>query len=303
MLFRLPLLLSLGVSCAAAQSLEDVLTGNPDLTSLVNALEEFPALLDELNSAQNITVLAPNNAAFAALAATPAGQAAASDPSLLEAVLEYHVINGTYLACDIPATGAFVPTLLTNTSYTNVTGGQRVEGVNQNGNVTFFSGGKAQSNVTQADITFNGGVVHIIDSVLTIPANITATAEAAGLTALANALIQTNLLETVNILPDITVFAPTNAAFAAINGTVASLTNTQLARVLEYHVINGTVGYSTLLTNGETISTLDNGLDVTITLPGNGSVKVNQANVVIPDVLVANGVVHVIDSVLIPICS
>ncbi|KAL9078120.1 MAG: hypothetical protein Q9157_002947 [Trypethelium eluteriae] len=295
MLFRLPLILSLGVSCAGAQSLEDVLTSNSQLTSLVNALEEFPDLLEELNSAQNITVLAPDNAAFAALASTPAGQAAASDPSLLEAVLEYHVISGTYLASDIPATGAFVPTLLTNASYTNVTGGQRVEGINTDGSVTFFSGGKAESDVSQADITFDGGVVHIIDSVLTIPANITATAQAAGLTTLANALIQTNLLETVNVLPDLTVFAPTNAAFAAINSTVGNLTNTQLAGVLEYHVINGTVGYSTLLTNGETISTLDNGLNVTITLPGSGAVKVNQANVVIPDVLVANGVVHVID--------
>ena len=130
---------------------------------------------------------------------------------------------------------------------------------------------------------------------LTVPANITATAQAAGLTSLANALIQVNLLDTVNILPDITVFAPTNAAFAAINSTIAGLCNDQLAAILEYHVINGTVGYSTLLTNGETIPTLDDGANVTITL-GNNSVKVNNANVVIPDVLVANGVVHVIDA-------
>ncbi|KAI9694785.1 MAG: hypothetical protein M1822_000401 [Bathelium mastoideum] len=295
MLFKSSLLLSLGASCTAAQSLASVLTGNPDLSSLTSALEEFPDLLSALNSTSNITVLAPNNAAFAALASTPAGQAAQSDAGLLEAILEYHVVSGVYPASSIPSTGAFVPTLLTNTSYTNVTGGQRVEGISSNGGVTFISGGKATSNVTQADITFDGGIVHIINSVLTVPANITATAEAAGLTSLANALIKVNLLETVNDLADVTVFAPTNAAFAAINSTVATLTDAQLASILEYHVISGTVGYSTLLTNGELIPTLDNGANVTITL-GNGTVKVNQANVVIPDVLVANGVVHVIDA-------
>ena len=148
---------------------------------------------------------------------------------------------------------------------------------------------------SKQDITFDGGIVHVINSVLTVPANITVTATTAGLTSLANALIKVNLLDTVNTLPDITVFAPTNAAFAAINSTVAGLSNAQLASILEYHVISGTVGYSTLLTNGETIPTLDDGANVTITL-GNGTVKVNNANVVIPDVLVANGVVHVIDA-------
>ena len=150
MLFKYSLFLSLGASCTAAQSLVSVLSGNPDLSNLTSALQEFPDLLSALNSASNITVLAPNNAAFQALAATSAGKAAESDAGLLEAILEYHVINGTYPAASISSTGAFVPTLLTNTSYTNVTGGQRVEGISSSSGVTFISGGKATSNVTQA---------------------------------------------------------------------------------------------------------------------------------------------------------
>ena len=126
-----------------------------------------------------------------------------------------------------------------------------------------------------------------------MPANITSTAQANGLTSLASALTQANLLNTVNALPDVTVFAPTNQAFAAINSTIAKLSMSQLASILEYHVVNGTVGYSTTLTNGQMIPTL-NGATVQITLSG-GSVKVNQATVTIADVLVANGVVHVID--------
>ncbi|KAL9086086.1 MAG: hypothetical protein Q9165_007298 [Trypethelium subeluteriae] len=288
----------LSASSVGAQSLTSVLQGNSDLSTLTSTLQKFPSLLQALGSASNITVLAPTNEAFNALFSTPTGAAAQNDVGLLQAVLQYHVINGTYPASSIPSTGAFVPTLLTNSSYTNVTGGQRVEGISQNGGVTFFSGGKATSNVTQADVKFDGGIVHIINSVLTVPANITSTAQAAGLTTLATALTQTNLLNTVNVLPDITVFAPTNQAFAAINSTIASLSTQQLASILEYHVINGTVGYSTTLTNGETIPTL-NGATVKITL-ANGGVKVNQATVTIADVLVANGVVHVIDSVLQP---
>lgn len=143
------------------------------------------------------------------------------------------------------------------------------------------------------DVKFDGGIIHIINSVLTVPANITSTAQANGLTTLATALTQTNLLDTVNVLPDITVFAPTNQAFAAINSTIASLSPSQLSSILTYHVVNGTVAYSTTLQNGETIPTL-NGATVKITLV-NGGVKVNQATVTIADVLVANGVVHVID--------
>ncbi|KAI9654823.1 MAG: hypothetical protein M1821_005817 [Bathelium mastoideum] len=285
-------------SCVGAQSLTSVLQGNSDLSTLTSTLQKFPSLVQTLGGAKNITILAPSNEAFNALFATPAGQAAQSDVGLLQAVLEYHVINGSYPASSIPSTGAFVPTLLTNSSYTNVTGGQVVEGISSNGNVTFFSGNKATSNVTQANVKFDGGVIHVINAVLTIPANITSTAQADGLTSLASALTETNLLNTVNALPDITVFAPNNLAFAAINSTIAKLSSSQLSSILEYHVINGTVAYSTTLKNGETVPTL-NGATVKITVQG-GTVQVNQATVTIADVLVANGVVHVINGVLQP---
>jgi uncharacterized surface protein with fasciclin (FAS1) repeats len=95
----------------------------------------------------------------------------------------------------------------------------------------------------------------------------------------------------VDGLKDITVFAPTNAAFAAIANV--TLSKEQLTEVLEYHVIAGTVAYSTLLTNGEKVATAE-GDDVTITL-ANGTVLVNDAKVVEADVLISNGVVHVID--------
>jgi hypothetical protein len=111
-------------------------------------------------------------------------------------------------------------------------------------------------------------------------------------TALVGALTQANLASTVDSLHDVTIFAPSNAAFQAIGSAVGSLSTAQLASILEYHVINGTVGYSSLLTN-ETIKTVQGG-SVTITIE-DGSVFVNSAKVIVPNVLVANGVVHVID--------
>lgn len=89
-----------------------------------------------------------------------------------------------------------------------------------------------------------------------------------------------------------TIFAPSNAAFQAIGSALPNLTTDQLTSILTYHVVQGTVGYSSLLRN-TTLKTVGGG-NVTITVQG-GSVFVNSAKVIVPDVLVANGVVHVID--------
>jgi uncharacterized surface protein with fasciclin (FAS1) repeats len=150
------------------------------------------------------------------------------------------------------------------------------------------------------DVKFTGGVIHIIDTVLTIPASDSSTAVAAGLTSLASALTTANLVSTVNGLADVTIFAPSNAAFNAIGSAVGSLSVSQLTSILTYHVVVGTVGYSTLLSN-TTLKTV-NGGSVTITIE-DGSVFVNSAKVIIPNVLVANGVIHVIDKYDIPSLS
>jgi transforming growth factor-beta-induced protein len=86
----------------------------------------------------------------------------------------------------------------------------------------------------------------VIDTVLTIPVSDMVTAQVLGLSSLAGALKKANLA-TVNGLSDLTIFAPTNAAFQAIGATAESLSSTDLAGILEYHVIQNTVGYSPLL--------------------------------------------------------
>jgi Fasciclin domain len=137
----------------------------------------------------------------------------------------------------------------------------------------------------------------VIDSFLTVPANVSTTAVAANLTSVTGALTQAKLVEAVDTTPDVTIFAPSNEAFQAIGSALGNISTTDLTSVLTYHVINGTVGYSSMLSN-TSLATL-NGANVTITVE-NGTVFVNSAKVITADVLVANGVVHVIDNVLNP---
>lgn len=146
------------------------------------------------------------------------------------------------------------------------------------------------------DLNFTGGVAHIIDSVNVIPLNASTTASAGNLTYFLGALAAANLTETIDGLSDVTIFAPTNAAFEAIGSALGNLSTEDLTSILQYHVINGTIAYSNSIGNGS-VETL--GGDVNLTV-ADSSVFVGQARVVNADVLISGGVLHVIDSVLNP---
>lgn len=278
-------------------SLAQALNSTSELSQLQGVLGLNPGLLETLGGANNITILAPSNDAFGEIDnATLAGLA--QNTGLLTAILQYHVLNGTYRADAISNTSAFVPTLLTNSLFTNVTGGQVVEAIKRDDNVTFYSGLLSNSSVSTADVNFTGGVIHVIDRLLVLPENTLDTLSAANLTSLRGALNATGLAEAVNYSPNITIFAPTNEAIQNIGSALQNLTEEQITDVLTYHVINGTIGYSSGLENGTTLETV-NGESVTITI-GDGGIFVNNAKVVTSDILIANGVVHVIDEVLNP---
>jgi uncharacterized surface protein with fasciclin (FAS1) repeats len=136
---------------ASAQSLTDALgSQNASLSTLIGLLGTQPVLVSALGSASNITILAPNNAALAKFLNSSTGMAAATMPDVVTALLTYHVLNGTYPASAFKPTPQFLPSLLTNMSYTNVTGGQRVEGYTNGSSVVLVSGGLATSMVTVA---------------------------------------------------------------------------------------------------------------------------------------------------------
>ncbi|KAL8989522.1 MAG: hypothetical protein Q9169_008344 [Polycauliona sp. 2 TL-2023] len=280
-------------------SLAQLLAGTESLSMLNEMIQGVPGLAEILGQATNVTVLAPSNEAFEQFMSTSQGQALdPEDTDAVQALLQYHIVNGTYRAADVTEMPVFLPTMLNDTMYANVTGGQVVQAVTQGEDVLFYSGLNNNSTVTEADQEFSGGVVHIIDRVLTVPRNVSSTAQSAGLSAIAGALTSAELVEPVQSLSDVTIFAPNNSAFNAIGSALPNLTMSQLASILSYHVVNGTVAYSTSLMDGMTVPALSGG-DLRISIE-EGSVFVNSAKVLIPDVLIANGVVHVIDNVLNP---
>ncbi|KAI4928395.1 uncharacterized protein J4E92_005881 [Alternaria infectoria] len=277
----------------------------PDLAAALNSTDELSTLqsvipagvLESLAGLTNITILAPSNSAFGKID-NETLSSLTSNEGLLTALLQYHVLNGTFRSTDITNTSTFVPTALTNPMFTNVTGGQVVEAIAMDDSVMFYSGLLANSTVTTADVNFTGGVIHIIDSVLTLPENTADTLSAADLVALRGAINATDLFDTVDNTPNITIFAPNNEAFQNIGSALGNLSTEDAASILTYHVIAGTIGYSSTLENGTNLTTA-NGEQLTITI-GEGGIFVNNARVVASDILIANGVVHVIDEVLNP---
>jgi hypothetical protein len=99
----------------------------------------------------------------------------------------------------------------------------------------------------------------------------------------------------------VTIFCPNNDAFQKFAGTPGAnnITDEQLAEILQYHVVQGAVGYSTTLSNDLKLPTLA-GQELTITIDAEGAVFANNARVINSDILIANGVLHVIDTVLDP---
>jgi len=285
----------------AAQSLTEALAGESSISNLTTYLNLYPDFTAQLGGMSNITLLAPNNEAFTRLLnSSQAAAIQANDSSTIEALLSYHVLNGTY--ANFSSMPQFLHTSLQNPTFANLTGGQAVEAITSgngsNATTTFYSGLLQNSTTVMSTVNFTGGVIHVIDSFLTIPSNISSTAIELGLSSAVGALIANDLASTLDTLPDITCFIPDNEAFQNIASTLATASPEDLTRILQYHAVNGSVGYSGGLQNGSTLTTLA-GLDVTIQV-SNGSIFVNSARVVTPDVLVANGVIHVIDGVLNP---
>jgi len=144
-----------------------------------------------------------------------------------------------------------------------------------------------------------------VGEAIAAPMSIVETAQATPeLTQLVDALTQADLVGALSGDGPFTVFAPTNDAFDAISSTVAGLTKEQLAMVLEYHVISGAEAKSTDLTDMEVLLPLFSGHSLGVDLEEKGRVRIvgenNAVTVTLADVLCTNGVVHIVDAVLVP---
>ncbi len=235
------------------------------------------------------TVFAPTDDAFAAL---PAGTVESllkpENKGKLAGILTYHVVPGRVLADQV-----------VNIKGATTVNGQRVD-VKVDGSVVKIDDAK----VVATDIQCDNGVIHIIDSVI-LPADKTipeTAAEAGDFSTLLAAATAAGLAETLGSEGPFTVFAPTDEAFAKLpGGTVESLlkpeNKQQLVDILKYHVVSGRV-YSDAAINAKTAKTLQ-GSTITIAVK-DSEAFVNKAKLVATDVDAANGVIHIIDNVLLP---
>merc|ERR1712222_47218 len=285
-----------GSGSSGMTNLTALLSSTDSLSSLNDLVGNYPDFAATLASWEDVTILAPSNDALETLMNSDAGSMLDND-EFVQSLLRYHVLNGTVYSSNITQTPIFAPTYLNSSMYSNVTGGQVVAARLEDDEVQFVSGLKQVSTVAQPNVNYTNGVVHIIDDVLMIPGNLTSTAQNANLTAFLGAAENASVASTLLGAEDLTIFAPSNSAFQDIGSLVGNLTMEQLANILSYHVINGTVAYSSDLSN-TSLPTLE-GSDVQITI-SNGSVMVNNATVTNANILFAGGVIHVIDQVLNP---
>ena len=281
----------------ASTTITDIVSANSSFTLLKSAVVKA-GLATTLSSAGPFTVFAPSDTAF-----TGSGITASVINTLtadqLKTILLYHTLGAKVLAADVPAgPNAKVITASGDSVF-----------VTKNASGVFVNG----IPVTQADIPASNGVIHAIARVLLPPAgNIVQVAQAdTSFTYLVAAVLRastgsTPVATVLSTGGPFTVFAPTNKAFRAAGfatiDTINAADPDALAAILTYHVVAGRV-FSSDLTEGGQPTTV-NGEKVTISLLSGASVKGNSnttaSNIIASNIMANNGVVHVIDQVLLP---
>jgi transforming growth factor-beta-induced protein len=262
----------------------DVVANDGRFSTLLAALNQA-GLTSALAGSGPFTVFAPTDEAFAAYLSannlTP--QELLGSPALAD-ILRYHVISGASVTSGQLTNGG-VETLNGAEVFVNVN-----SGVVLNGNIR----------VTSADITTDNGVIHIIDNVLIPPTdNIAALAAGnANLSRLVGLLQQFELVDALSGAGPFTVFAPTNAAFDAIESVLPTLSDAEIRDILLYHVV-GARAFSVDLTAGP-LQTLNVRKRIDVAVSGNAVTLNGSANVATANILATNGVVHVVNEVLLP---
>jgi uncharacterized surface protein with fasciclin (FAS1) repeats len=269
-----------------AQTVVDIVVNSPDHNTLETAVLAA-GLETTLSGTGPFTLFAPTDAAFDAL---PAGilDALLADPQgALTDVLLYHALDANVASGDL-------------------TNGQIATTINGDDIVVTISGGNVFINnalVTTADVAATNGVVHIIDVVLVPNETVVDVVVASpDHTTLETAVVASELAPALtDPFASFTLFAPTDAAFAnlptgVLDALLADPTGA-LADVLLYHAVDAEV-FSGDLSNGQLATTI-NGDAVVVTISGS-NVFINNTQVTVADIDVDNGVVHVIDAVLVP---
>ena len=247
-------------------------------------------LVDTLNGKGPFTVFAPTDEAFAKL---PKGTLEMllkpENKAKLAAILTYHVVPGSVKAADVVK--------LKNAATVQ---GQRVD-IKVDAGKVMVDG----ANVVATDVACSNGVIHVIDTVI-LPVDgtiVDVAAKNGSFNTLVAAVKAAGLVETLSGKGPFTVLAPTDAAFAKLPaGTLEMLlkpeNKKQLVDILTYHVVPGVAAYSDQVVKMSQVPTVL-GTPITVTVT-DGKVRLNDSNVVATDVEASNGVIHVVDTVILP---
>ncbi|KAH7920867.1 FAS1 domain-containing protein [Leucogyrophana mollusca] len=297
---------SLCASAAYSQSLtidviEALLGGTSDFDVFLSFVEAIPA-----SDITEFLSLITGNLTFAMPQSAPNGTVSSllGDPSSIVPLLSYHLITtpigNTTVA--ISPNHSIVPTALTDSSAVSLENNQSQSLV-----LTMESDGSIHilNQPTDVVLTPEGGFTLLsstyawasISELLVMPTTLSATLSNNNITTFANDAATAGIVNTLESLYGVTIFVPQDSAFSSAGSTISNLNSSELASVLNGHVINGTF-YSPQLATGETKA---NFAGQTLTTTGS-TVSIaggNTANIVTSDVLLENGVVHIIDSVLI----
>ena len=271
--------------------------GNPDLSILVEAVVAAE-LGGTLTAPGPYTVFAPTNAAFAALL-TELGVTKAqllADKPLLTAVLQYHVLGARVAKSQIPLGKAITPV-----------GGGFFK-IDQSGpDLVITDGRNRTARIVATDIAASNALVHVVDKVI-LPANknIVQTAQALpDFSILVEAVVAADLATTLSGPGPFTVFAPTNAAFAALltelDVSKADLLANKplLTAVLTYHVLGARVLKADVVPGAQPNTVQGENFSISPALVITDK-RARTSNIVATDVLTSNGVIHVIDRVILP---
>ena len=278
----------------------------PELSILVEALTVADGDLVTTLSGGNFTVLAPTNDAFAAFLSANGFASLDEVPTdVLSNILLNHVITGSVMSTDLASAGSGY----TTTNATNMDGDNLSLYFSTSSGVEF----NGQSSVVSADVSASNGIVHVVDAVIGLPTVVTFATSNPTFETLVAALTREDLgqdfvsiLSTTDEPSPFTVFAPTNDAFASLLSElgVDSLDDIDaptLELTLGTHVVVEANVRSGDLTNGMNITTVGDALTVSLDA-GPQLIDLNDriANIIAVDVQAYNGVVHVIDKVVLP---
>ena len=295
-----------------AQTLPDELTivetaaATPELSILVEALTAADGDLVTTLSGGNFTVLAPTNDAFAAFLSANGFASLDEVPTdVLSNILLNHVITGSVMSTDLASAGSGY----TTTNATNMDGDNLSLYFTTSSGVEF----NGQSSVVLADVPASNGIVHVVDAVIGLPTVVTFATSNPTFETLVAALTRDDLgedfvsiLSTTDEPSPFTVFAPTNDAFASLLSelgvnSLGDIDAATLELTLATHVVVEANFRSGDLTNGMNITTVGDALTVSLDA-GPQLIDLNDriANIIAVDVQAYNGVVHVIDKVVLP---